>query len=91
MLSLKSLSLALAASLPGALGASLPLSAELLPRQAVAPSGPNCGNTATTRGSWCPSFDINTDYDLIAPSTGNSVTVRWPRLYHFSVAINTIS
>lgn len=33
------------------------------------------GNTPQDRGKWLPGFDINTDYDFKAPSTGVVVEV----------------
>jgi len=79
MASLKNVALALFAAVPGVLGVSLPVDYDPTPvqvkRQALAPAGPDCTNTPQTRGSWCPNFDINTDYDLVAPDTGKTVTV----------------
>ena len=69
---------ALAALVPSTLGLALPAEAELRQierRQTITNVGPNCGNTATTRSSWCSGFSITTDADLSVPSTGVTVPV----------------
>ena len=83
MLSLQPLGVAILAALPGVFGSALPTFPNVFGtenslgrRQNVAPAGPDCGNTPTTRGQWCPGWTINTDYDLMAPQTGMTITVR---------------